>query len=91
MMFRYLRVLCPTGKQVDQAQACYSDSSVHIAHICFDSNINVKVYLRETLVRRPEFCLVVNRLRRSCRGHKVEGLNRYYPGLCDKYTDLPHT
>ena len=40
---------------------------------------------RETLVRRPEFCLVVNKLRRSCGGFKAEGLSRHYPGLCNKY------
>ena len=39
---------------------------------------------RETLVRRPEFCLVVKRLRRSCAGFKAEGLEKHYPGLCQR-------
>ena len=39
---------------------------------------------RATLVQRPEFCLVVHRLRRSCGGFKAEGLETNYPGLCSK-------
>merc|ERR1719225_2033058 len=44
---------------------------------------------RETLVRRPEFCLVVNKLRRSCGGYKAEGLALHYPGLCNKILSKP--
>ena len=36
------------------------------------------------MVQRPEFCLVIHRLRRSCGGFKREGLERNYPGLCEK-------
>ena len=42
------------------------------------------LYLRATLVQRPEFCLVIHRLRRSCGGFKREGLETHYPGLCEK-------
>ena len=36
------------------------------------------------MVQRPEFCLVIHRLRRSCSGFKREGLETHYPGLCEK-------
>ena len=40
--------------------------------------------IRATLVQRPEFCLVIHRLRRSCGGFKAAGLETQYPGLCDR-------
>ena len=45
---------------------------------------------RETLVRRPEFCLVINKLRKSCRGFKADGLAREYPGICERWGALDH-
>ena len=41
--------------------------------------------IRATLVQRPEFCLVIHRLRRSCGGFKREGLETNYPGLCKRF------
>ncbi|XP_023347676.1 uncharacterized protein LOC111716453, partial [Eurytemora carolleeae] len=39
---------------------------------------------RETLIQRPEFCLLVYRLEKSCKGFKREGLDEYYPGMCSR-------
>jgi len=39
---------------------------------------------RATLVQRPEFCLVINRLKHSCGGFKYEGIELNYPGLCTR-------
>ena len=39
---------------------------------------------RATLVQRPEFCLVIARLKRSCGGFKYEGIELNYPGLCSR-------
>ena len=39
---------------------------------------------RATLVQRPEFCLVIARLRKSCSGFKREGIELNYPGLCQR-------
>ena len=56
----------------------------NILHIS-SRNIPLFSFLpRATLVQRPEFCLVIHRLRRSCGGFKREGLERNYPGLCEK-------
>ena len=44
----------------------------------------VDIFCRATLVQRPEFCLVIARLRRSCGGFKREGIEINYPGLCNR-------
>ena len=69
MMSRYLTVCCLIGRD------------------CFLNDWWMMIIVltsRETLVRRPEFCLVINKLRKSCGGFKADGLSRHYPGLCDR-------
>ena len=45
---------------------------------------------RQTLVSRPEFCLVVARLRKSCSGPKLEVLAKKYPQLCPRIASQPN-
>ena len=39
---------------------------------------------RRTLVLRPEFCLIIQRIRKSCQGFKRIGLESSYPHICSR-------
>ena len=54
--------------------------------VCLVRTDNDNTTIRATLDQRPEFCLVIHRLRRSCGGFKAPGLEAHYPGLCRKVT-----
>ena len=43
---------------------------------------------REIFTRRPEFCLLYEKLQKTCRGWKREALTEKYPDLCNTIREV---